>query len=95
MDRNKLVWAKDIIWRRIDNEIVIIKDDGLSNHVLNSTAASIWEMCGSGCEVGDIVSGLCERYDVSVDDARADVEDTLARLVEAGLLERAGVEAQL
>ena len=93
MNRDKLVWARDIIWRRIDNEIVIIKDDGLSTHVLNSTAASIWEMCGGGCEAGEIVSGLCERYDVAVDDARADVEDALARLVETGLLERSGVEA--
>ena len=36
--------AKDVIWRHIGDEIVVIKEDGLSLHVLNQTAACIWDM---------------------------------------------------
>ena len=33
--------SKDVIWRRIGDDIVIIKGGGLTTHVLNKTAAFI------------------------------------------------------
>jgi hypothetical protein len=89
MTEGRITQAEDIIWREIDDDIVIIKDDGLKVHVLNKTAARIWEMCGSG-EIGpdEIAAKLCERYDVSLEQASTDVRNVMARMMEIGLLKR-------
>ena len=85
---SSVVRAEDIIWRRIGDEIVVIKDDGLSVHLLNKTAALIWEMCAETCEPDNIAAKLCERFAVSLDEARADVEDIMGKLEKNGLLKQ-------
>jgi hypothetical protein len=86
MMEGQLRQADNVICREIDNEIVIIKDDGLTAHVLNKTAARIWEMCDGNLGPDEIADSLCERYDVSPEKASADVRDALAKMVEKGLL---------
>ncbi len=83
---NQIAKAEDIIWRRIGDEIVVIKDDGLSVHVLNKTATHIWEMCNGDCGTDEIVASLCERFDVSLKEASADVTDLLEKLAQIGLV---------
>jgi uncharacterized protein YaiI (UPF0178 family) len=78
--------ADNVICREIDNEIVVITDNGLAVHVLNKTAARIWEMCSGDFGPDEIVAKLCERYDVSPEKARADVKNVLAKMMEKGLL---------
>ena len=85
---NSLVRSEDVIWRRIGDEIVVIKDDGLSVHLLNKTAALIWEMCSETCEPENIATRLCERFAVSLDEARADVEDIIGKLEKIGLMKQ-------
>jgi hypothetical protein len=81
--------ADNSIWREIDGEVAIIKDDGMAIHVLNKTAARIWEMCDGTLGPNEIAARLCERYDVSFERASADVAKALASMVEKGLLIRA------
>ena len=83
---NRLVHAEDIIWRRIGDDLVIIKDDGLATHVLNKTAAYIWELCDGKRAIEEIAASLCERYDVSLEEARADTRETIENLTKAGIL---------
>jgi len=78
--------ADNVICREIDNEIVAIKDDGLTVHVLNKTAARIWEMCDVNLGPDEMAAKLCERYDVSPERASADVRSALAKMMEKGLL---------
>ena len=78
--------ADNVICREIDNEIVAIKDDGLTVHVLNKTAARIWEMCDGNLGPDEMAAKLCERYDVSPERASADVRNALAKMMEKGLL---------
>ena len=80
----------DIISRKIGDEIIIIKDDGLSIHVLNETAAFIWEMCHGDNDVSDIATSICEQFNVSFEEASADVEDVVAKLENLGILKRPG-----
>jgi uncharacterized protein YaiI (UPF0178 family) len=86
MAEGQLTRAEDIIWRKIDDEIVIIKDDGLAVHVLNKTAARIWEMCGGDFGPDEIAAKLCERYEVSLEKASTDVRNTVAKMMAKGLL---------
>jgi plasmid maintenance system antidote protein VapI len=76
----------DIIARRIEKEIVLIQNNGLAVHVLNNTAASIWELCDGTHSVEQITSKLCEQYDVSEEEASADVRNTLERLTKLGVM---------
>jgi hypothetical protein len=83
---NKIMKADDIIWRRIGDDVVIIKDDGLATHVLNKTAAYIWELCDGNRGIDEIVASLCERYDVSTEEARMDTMETIENLTKAGII---------
>ena len=78
--------ADNVIWRKIEDEVVAIKDDGLSVHVLNKTAAHIWEMCDGNCKPDAIAASLCERFDVTFEEASADVRDIVEKFKEIGLL---------
>jgi hypothetical protein len=86
MIANRIVQAEDIIWRRIGDDIVVIKDDGQSTHILNKTAAIIWEICDGNCGIDEIATKLCERFDVSYEQARADVRETIEILTQAGIM---------
>ena len=86
MMEGRLRRADNVICREIDNEIVAIKDDGLTVHVLNKTAARIWEMCDGNLGPDEMAAKLCERYDVSPERASADVRNALAKMTEKGLL---------
>jgi hypothetical protein len=88
MTAGRVVQAEDVIWRRIGDEVVVIKDDGLATHVLNKTAAMIWEMCDGNCGIDEITARLCERFDVSLEEAGADVREIIEKLVEIGIMNK-------
>jgi hypothetical protein len=87
---NYVARAEEVIWRRIGEEVVVIKDDGLSTHVLNKTAGFIWELADGKLSIDEIVVRLCERFEVSSEEARADVEQLVAKLAAIKLLNRTG-----
>ena len=85
---------EDIVWRRIEDEIVAIGSDGFTVHVLNKTAAYIWDLCDGTKSLDEIAVCLCECYDVAPDEAIADVQDTIGKFEGLGLLGKAnGVTA--
>lgn len=84
--KNHMVWADDIVWREIGEEIAVIEEDGVSVHILNKTAANIWKMCNGDYEIDEITTALCERFDVSPEEARTDILDTIEQLGSIGLL---------
>ena len=83
---SRAVQAKDIISRRIGDNIVVIKDNGRSTHVLNKTAAFIWEMCDGMYGIDEIAAHLNGRFDVSLEEARADVSEIIKKLTQAGIM---------
>jgi hypothetical protein len=86
----RVVQAKDIIWRKIGDEVVVIKDDGLSTHVLNKTAAVIWEMCERDRALEEIAQGLSERFEVSYEQAVTDVNETVEKLLQVSIMNQVG-----
>jgi len=82
----RVAQSRDVIWRRIGDDIVVIKDDGLSTHVLNKTAAFIWEMCDGKCGIDEITSKMCEHFDISFEEAHADVNNIVKVLTNASIL---------
>ena len=90
--KNQITRAADIIWRRIGDEIavIVINDDCHSLHVLNKTAAHIWEMCDGNYEPDEISTSLCQRFDVTLEETKADVLDNLHKLAGMNLLKWEG-----
>jgi len=86
MIADRMIQAEDVIWRRIGDDIVVIKDDGQSTHILNKTAALIWELCDGKRGIEDIAASLCERYEVTLEEARADTRETIESLTKAGII---------
>jgi transcriptional regulator len=80
------VHNEDVIWRRIEDNVVLIEKDGRSMHVLNKTAARIWELCDGENGVDEIADELYERFDPAGIDITADVRDTILRMADMGLL---------
>lgn len=83
---NAPIKSSDIISRSIEKEIVLIQNNGLAVHVLNNTAACIWELCDGSHSPEQITAKLCEQYDVSEEEASADVQNTLERLKKLGVI---------
>jgi hypothetical protein len=83
-----IVRNADVIWRRIEEKIILIGKDGLEIHTLNKTAALIWELCDGANGDDEITAKLCERFDVLPEEAMVDVRETVSKLEKMGLLER-------
>ena len=92
MNEKRVSKVDDFIWRRIGDEVVVVKDGTLSVHVLNKTAAHIWEMCAGDLSVKAVAASLCERFEVPFEDAVADVEDIVGKLEQMGLLKLVDVD---
>jgi len=85
---NRVIQVESVIWRRIGDDIVVIKDDGLATHVLNKTAAIIWEKCDGQHGVAEIIAQICERFDVSVEEATADVTEIIEQLLKVEIVKQ-------
>jgi hypothetical protein len=88
MTKKRFDKVSEAIWRQIGDEVVILMDDGLSTHVLNKTAACIWEACDGVTEMDDIVSNMCQRFDVEKEQALEDTEELVEKLIKAGVLKQ-------
>lgn len=53
---------------------------------LNSTAKEIWETLENGATKGELVKNLTDKFSVSEDTAREDVEKTLLMLLDKGMI---------
>ena len=53
---------------------------------LNETGAMLWNLLKDGCGEDDLVRALTAEYEVSTEQAGADVEEYLAKLRDAGCL---------
>lgn len=82
------VRIENAIWHRIGDRVVVISNDGGATHVLNKTAAFIWDICGDGCEIDEITKQLCDHFDVSFEEARVDVAEIIEKMVQAGIMKQ-------
>jgi hypothetical protein len=80
--------VEDAIWNRIGDRVVVISNDGGATHVLNKTAAFIWDICEDGYGIDEITKQLCDRFDVSFEEARVDVTEIIEKMVQAGIMKQ-------
>jgi Coenzyme PQQ synthesis protein D (PqqD) len=64
---------------------VVVLPRALLSLTLNSTAAWLWERC-PGASVAELVARLVDEFDLSLDEARRDVDAWATELIDAGAL---------
>lgn len=75
-----------VVSRSVGDELVLVDLDTERYFSLNATGATIWEQLSTGRSVGDALSELLAKFDVSEETARADVDELVEALVVSGLL---------
>jgi hypothetical protein len=78
----------DIIWRKIEDKVVLIGKEGTEIHTLNKTASYVWELCDGANNPDEIAAKLGERFDVTQEEVYADVREIISKMEQMGLIER-------
>ena len=76
-----------LIWRVVDDNIVVVSPEAGDVQVLSQTGSVIWQMVANKNEVRDIESYLVEHYIVSPEQAHQDVAAFIRELKNLGLLQ--------
>lgn len=75
-----------VIGTTVDDEVVLLQFESQKFFGLRGAATRIWELTKPGTTGADIVRHLVQETDVDEARARADVADTLQKLLDAGFL---------
>lgn len=78
---------EDLTWQELDGEIVLLDLQGSSYFQLNGSGTLLWRRLVEGCERHDLEVTLAEHYDVTRQQAAADVDAFLADLAANRLLD--------
>ncbi len=79
--RTETIPGKDL-----GDEYVFYDAAGDSVHVLNATARAVYILCDGTRSIEEVARAIAGEYDVDEQTALRDVRETVARLVELGLL---------
>ena len=90
--------SESVAHRRIDDEVLLIPirsdaREGLAVFSLNVTASLLWDLLDGRNDVAALVAAICDRFEVSEETARRDVEAYCRQLLDSGAIERAESEA--
>jgi len=74
-------------WKKLAAGCIILDVEQGSYLTMNETASAIWDGIVSGKAEADIAGALAGDYAISLNQAQADVRETLGTLVQEGVLE--------
>jgi hypothetical protein len=75
-------------WREVDGEVVALDLRTNTYLAINPTGAALWPALVAGADRAELLSRLVEAFDVTRDQAAADLHQFLAQLTEQDLLEK-------
>lgn len=84
-----LVPSKDVAFREIEQEVVILDLDSGSYFGLNAVGSRAWALLLEGRTLADVHAVLLAEYDVTADELQRDLLEWAGRLVDKGLLHTA------
>ena len=87
MDLRPPTPSKDVSLQRVGQEAILHDRRNGRAHVINETAAQIWELCNGQSTLDQIASALAASYDVPASVVQEDVEYILTKFRELGVLE--------
>lgn len=88
MNTNKPLQKEGILCREIGNETMLYNPEAGNVHIINKTAAFIWNLCNGCRSPGEMADLLHDAYEVAEDtDLAGDVEEILNSLADLGVLD--------
>lgn len=78
--------ASGLIWRLVDDNVVVVSPVDGEVHVLSETGTAVWQLLADKKAVSEIESYLVKHYIVTQEQAHADVVQFLEELRSLGLL---------
>lgn len=77
----------NVLVTRTGGEALLVDEAGGNVHVVNHTAARLWELCDGNPTVAQLVESMASAYGVTVDSVREDVQAIVRTFSDLGLLE--------
>lgn len=88
MESERMRPHKDVVSRRVGEEVVLVQLDSDQMYSLNSTGARAWELLSEGRDLETIEAALAEEFGVDRGAVREELASLVADLVRAQLVER-------
>jgi hypothetical protein len=82
--------ADDLVWREIDNEVIVLDLRSAQYLSLNAAGVVLWEALEIEQSEGQLAELLAERFGIDADLARQDTRAFIDACAELQLLERDG-----
>lgn len=80
------VKSKDVTWKVLDGETVLLNLDTGIYFTLNATGTEVWELYDSQTSLAEITRVLCEQFDVTMEQAQRDLIELTQGLLNEGLV---------
>jgi hypothetical protein len=77
-----------LVVREVEDELLVLDTRADQVHQLNRSASLIWRLYSDGASTAEIAERLASEFEVSVETAQRDTEETLSRLRALSLIER-------
>ena len=77
---------RDVPWRVLDTETLVVDVQGGQLYPLNAVATRIWQLCDGTRSIEAITRALVDEFDADEATVRADVERFVGELQAAGLI---------
>ena len=81
-------WRRDpeLPYQKLEEETIVVDPKRRAVHLLNETAAQVWELLAVPRSIDDLVQALGDDYDAPADEVRDAVTELVGGLEEKGLL---------
>ncbi len=80
---------KELAWRTIEGQAFIVNTKDSTLHECNEVATYFWKLLETPASLDDIAANVCDAFEVSPEQARADAKEFLMDLEKKGLIELA------
>ena len=79
--------TRQCLAKRIEKKVVLVHMKHQRIHVLNESAATVWNLISKGCTVGEIRQFLLKQFRISEDQLLREIEGTIALLTREEFIE--------
>ena len=88
MESDKLKPNKDVVSRRVGDEVVLVHLERDTMYALNRTGARAWELLNEGLDLEATEAALAEEFGVDRAEVRRELESLIAELEHEHLVEK-------
>jgi hypothetical protein len=79
--------STSVVWRRVEESIVLVHLGTNKTYELNLTAGRLWELLDDGSTYGDALAALRSEFDVSEEQLQLEAQQLVALLLDERLAE--------